>query len=321
MSFGIVEPFLARKGEVCKHFSFLNGGSAKAAMFVRISSPAISIGVLLVLLALFVGPSQSYAQSNSPDVAQLASTNPQEPQGKRDPAAINLVERSLAVLGGKASIAAVQSMESSGTITGEGPSGNASFRWTVLISGSDFEFRKETNDGKTIRVFASGHGHPGYMSGGTKAKPLHLQMATAAPPYELPAVLLYAELMNPALSFTMESSTSAKLSHIQITNKSNPLIEEMYTQDWYFDSLTNMPVRVEYHLPTSTDASVTVPAYMNFLDYKSLNHVQYPTSLEIYENGAKVGQVTILSMKVNTSPDSSAVDIPLEKVHTAGARQ
>lgn len=254
-----------------------------------------------------------------PVTAQLTSTYTPVP-GQRDANAIAIVQKSLAVLGGVNAIAAVQSIESSGTILKMGSSDPMTFRWETQVSGSHFEFRRETTqDGKT-RVFASGHGKPGFGILGNPAKRMALHMSIASVPFDLPGVVLYAEFQDPAYAISsINSPEIGGVIHIRIANTSDLVLKAITQQDWYFDPQTALPIRVEYNLPDINNALDTMPAACLYSKFATEQGVQYPTNIEAFEQGQQISRTTVSSVQLNTPISSSDFDLPLESAKNKGA--
>lgn len=242
--------------------------------------------------------------------------------GQREVNAIAVVQKSLVALGGVNAIASVQSIESSGTILKTGSSVPISFQWEEVVSGNHFEFRRETTANGKTRVFASGHGNPGFGVAGSQAMPVGAQMSLAAVPFDLPAIVLYAEFEDPTYSFiSVNSSDTNGLIHIQIVNNSDSVIKAITEQDWYFDPKTTLPTRVDYHLPSAKNALDFVPASCIYQGYTAEQGVQYPTSIEAHEHGRAVSQVTIASIQPNASIPSANFDLPLESLKSQGTNR
>lgn len=218
----------------------------------------------------------------------------------RDSGAVLLVQRALASMGGEPAIGAVLTVQTSGTIDSLDGTSPISFVSSESVAGSIFAFRKETSSGQTTKVFVSGDTGPQLSIGGKPAAPLPKYVATGTPPFELPAVLLYAEFHDPTYSIRLVSSASAgSPPQIEITNNTDLVTHAIVRQDWYFDPGSGVPIRVEYNLPSLTNALQSVRAVCDFLSFKQFNGVLFPTSLDSYEDGREVGLVSISFTQIN----------------------
>lgn len=272
----------------------------------------------LLLSSIFIAGMTSCLQNAQ---AQQSVVNDLTP-GVRDTAAITVVQKSLAAMGGVSAIAAVQSLETTGQILKTGSTTPMSFHWEEMVSGSHFEFRRETTMNGTTRVFASGHGKPGFGISGNPAIRLNAHMVIAAVPLALPAIVLYAEFQDPTYAFaSIASSGTSQLVHVRITNNSNIFMKAIAQQDWYFDPQTALPVRVEYNLPDNNNALNIIRASCVYSNYTVEEGVQYPSSIQAFEQDRQVSQVTISSIQPNAAINSSDFDVPLEALRTQGANQ
>jgi hypothetical protein len=239
----------------------------------------------------------------------------------RDAAAIATIQKSLEALGGVSAIAAVRTLQTSGQINKIGSQTPMSFKWMLMVSGSNFEFRRETNDGAHTRVFASGHGNPGFGIVGNKAKSLSQHMVIAAVPLEAPAVLLYAEFQDPTYSFRSLSASGGGQIHIQITNQSNIVMQAVVKQDWYFDPKTFLPASVEYNLPQADNALDSIRGSCIYTNYVVEEGIQYPGNIQAFEQGIEISQITIASTRPNAPVTNSDTDMPLQSVGVGGSAQ
>ncbi len=267
-----------------------------------------------ILFCLAIGNSFQISFAQQSLVSQITP-------GQRDAVAVDVIEKSLAALGGKNSIAAVQSVETTGVILNTGSQTPLSFHWKVAVLGSHFEFRQETNDGMKTRIFTSGHGKPAVGVLGNKGRLMSEHMAIADAPFDLPAILLYIELQDPAYSITSaDPSAGDNLLHVRVTNNKNIVMKAVVQQDWYFSPVTGLPVRVEYNLPEMRNALDSIRASCVYLSYAVQQGVQYPSSIQALESGIEVSTVTISTTNPNFSFNESDFDMPLQDTSSGGSR-
>lgn len=253
--------------------------------------------------------------------ASQAVPTQEAPIGQRDANATAIMQKSLSAMGGEGAIAAVHSVNSSGTILKTESSVPIPFLWEESVTGNHFEFRRETTRDGKVRVFASGHGQPGFGFVGAKARRLSAHMSLAAVPLEIPAVLLYVEFQNPALSMISFSPGSDGLLHVRIVDHSDAVMTAITQQDWYFDPRTAMPVRVEYNLPEARNALNVTPVTCVYTGWTTEQEVQYPIGIQALESGKVVSQISISSIQPNTSMSSADFDLPLEDLRQTGSKQ
>jgi hypothetical protein len=240
----------------------------------------------------------------------LKAQTPVPAAGSRDAAAISIIDKALLAMGGKSAIQSVQTVLVTGSITEASDGSVVPFRLEELIAGSHFEFRKETTRGSTIRVFASGHGNPGYQGTGSLAKPLSGHMASAAPPFEFPAILLLAEEQDPNYSITLVAASSGDPAHVHITNASDPILNAVIKQEWYFDPNTGLPELVMYLIPSSADAFDSMHGSCGYSGFQTIGGVQFPSQLIAYQDGIRIAQVMLGAVIPNQTINPSDFDLP-----------
>lgn len=191
----------------------------------------------------------------------------------RDPQALGIVEEVVSVLGGKQAQLAVHTSALSGTFVIADSQSSGTFIWEDDFSGAKPEFRKELNDGRTVRVFVSGHGTPAASRDG-KSRQLRDHASLVSPLY-LPGVTLATILRNQHYSIRLVADTSG-LAHIRTSWDLNPATAFITQQDWYFDAASRLPVRVEYRVADTENAARAQAASMEFSDFHSVTGIQIP---------------------------------------------
>lgn len=252
---------------------------------------------LRVLLGLLLFSTLAFSQT-----ATGSSTASNEAPPIKQAAAVATAKQAIAAMGGESLIASVHSIEADGSISiSIGSAMRAgTFAWKDQVTGSGFEFRQEvTIDGNTT-VFASGHGKP--ANRGPKGKLRHLaqHIAYAAPPFHLPAILLESELADKDRSFHLLDATTINghpAVHIQTLVETGPVEKALSVHDWYFDATSGLPVRVEYRVPDSLDASRYEPASADYTDYRSMDGITTPLSISATQAGAPIAIVSISNIQ------------------------
>lgn len=266
---------------------------------------------LLPLLVASIGLPTVSAQDSTPTTPPSSTT--QSAPGARDAAAVAVVEKSLAALGDVNAIAAIRAVVSTGTIVNVGSSTQIPFRWEEQVSGNHFEFRQETTVNGMTRVFASGHGKPGFGQLGQPAMRLSGQVEIAAIPVHLPALVLLLELQDPVYSIqSVGGSDSKQAIHVRIANTTDPVMQVFTQQDWYFDPRTFVPVRLEYRIPSVKNALHTLQSTCVYSSWVQKQGVQFPTTLLGLRNGKQFATQTISSFQPNAATNSTDFDLTLQ---------
>jgi len=80
-------------------------------------------------------------------------------------------------------------------------------------------------------------------------------------------------------------------------------------QDWYFDSMTGLPLRVEFQIPTSENANDSLPASMDFSNFQTVTGVLVPFQLRITE-----GPVILVSTVTSATFNTNSRDQPARSI-------
>ncbi len=258
------------------------------------SERAISVaGSAIAVLLLIVG------------LLAAASGATQSPE--RDSTAISTLQSAITALGGANAIAAIQDCILTGSIVNaDGTSNN--FNWT--IAGSQFRIQTATPNGGT-NVFVSGHGSPAWiMNGNTSA--LNYYMTRANLPFYLPPYVLFQELNNPI--YTLKYVGAVKLNganvvQVHISDDSDPVGTLVTPQEWYFDPVSFLPVRVQYREPANDAAADYTTATFDMSQFVPFNGVLVPNTIS-YSNGLVNEMVTIGAVTFNSGVFPSIFDPP-----------
>ena len=231
-------------------------------------------------------------------------------QPERDPRALAAVQQAIAAMGGSAAAARVTDTVVTGTIepsSGSSVKGGA-FTWKTAAS----EFKYEKRAGSSTQVLVSGHGHPKRIHNGTITA-LSLHIALANPPLHLPALVLADVVANQDYSVRLLGRADVSgVDAIKVRiGLDRDLIHSLVTpQDWYFDALTGIPIRVEHRLPDNRRADNYVTAAEEFGDYRSASGLLVPFRILSYESGALVAVETVSTVRFNSGLSSSEFDGP-----------
>lgn len=216
----------------------------------------------------------------------------------RDPQAIAAVERVLTALGGQAAQLQIRTTSLQGTVETANSAVPGSFLWEDDLSGPKPEFRKELHFGSSTRIFVSGHGSPVASHDGVR-RSLMQHTALASPPFYLPGVVLATALRYPHVSIRLIHDDRSPLIHVLTSWDLNPLTAFITPQDWYFDPGTLLPVRVEYRVPNTENASKAEPASLEFSDFRSISGIGVPFRVVSHGPDGQTRVFTVTSAQTN----------------------
>ena len=231
-------------------------------------------------------------------------------QSQRDPQALLVVQQSLAAMGGATAAAQVTDAVCTGAVQPVARSQVKASTFTWKIKGTDFRYQSST--GSSTRIFVSGHGHPASVRDGV-VKALSPHMALANPPFELPALVLAPEASDTRYTVTLGgSSTVEGTAAIKVhTRLETDVVTSLVTaQDWYFDVVTRLPLRVEHRLPDNLRPDHYVNAAEEYSDFRVVSGMLVPFRISLYEDGVQVAIVTLDSVKFNQGLSGADFDAP-----------
>jgi hypothetical protein len=235
----------------------------------------------------------------------LAQSNAHQPV-QRDIAAIEVLQRALGAMGSPGVIANVRSVLAAGTLQADADSPPRTFIWKDALIGQRFEFRKELSGPSGNSVLVSGGGHSQLLGASGRTRNLPSHVATAIMPFYVPALVLNEQLSEQKYSITLVENTSPNQPlHIRITDSEDDEHSAVIKQDWFFDHSTALPVRVEYLLPSVTNALDSDLASATFSDFSVIDGIAVPLHLEVSENGTIVAHVTLTSLSFNSGVSPS----------------
>src|SRR5271169_4965638 len=261
---------------------------------------------LFILLLVVVSAA---AQQSTPPTAQ-------PPQ--RDTQALAAIQNAISMLGGPA-LSQVRDASIQGNIqilSGSSQQG-VSVVWEDAWGKGVTAFRRESHVGGSVSVLISNSGQPVDLQDGITTKvPQHIGFSCAA--IHLPGIILAAQLNNPAYSFQFMGTTALNglpAIHIQSALSTDPIASALSVQDWYFDSSSGLPLRVDYRIANSPDLMNPGIASMQFANFQSVSGILVPFRLT--ETGLTGDQdvVTITSATFNSNLS------PSQFLPTAGAAQ
>jgi hypothetical protein len=225
----------------------------------------------------------------------------------RDSAAISTLQSAITALGGENAVAAIQDCILTGSILNSNGTSN-NFNWT--IAGSEFRIEATTAKGGT-NVFLSGHGSPAWVLNGN-ASALNSYVARANLPFYLPPYVLFQELNNPI--YTLKYVGPVQLNgnqviQVHISDDSDPVGTQVTPQEWYFDPVSFLPVRVQFREPANENAADYGNATFDMSQFTLFDAVLAPATIS-YSNGVVSETITIGAVTFNSGVSQSVFDPP-----------
>jgi hypothetical protein len=253
-----------------------------------------------LFIALFLSAAAIFAQNSKPT---------------SDPQALAIVQQALALMGGQAAWTKVGEIGIEGSCTSlnsDGtPAGSSEIHW--VQAGN--EFRYDATDSGQTTTFVSGHGNPAHTDG-QHASAWSRAASEAQKPYFAPALILFQELSGGQYIFEFLGSTNMPAStqtasHVRAVRRVGGQLLRRVTQDWYFDSLTGLPISVEYGLPGESRSDIQAQATMQFSGYTASQGIAMPQHFSIDIAAVASTTCTVTSTAINTSPPSANFDLPV----------
>jgi hypothetical protein len=143
--------------------------------------------------------------------------------------------------------------------------------------------------------------------------PMDSGLALTAFPFHLPgAVLLY--LLNASdrsLQLISDTETDSHLIHIQSESQAvDPTLTALTLQNWYFDSRTGLPSRVDYASPDPANPNRSGIASVVFLSWRKTPSTLVPQSIQLLQNGALVATVNVEPPQYNQGLTKAIFNLP-----------
>ncbi|HTV59349.1 MAG TPA: hypothetical protein VMJ93_10790 [Verrucomicrobiae bacterium] len=231
-------------------------------------------------------------------------------QPVRNPQALTLVAQSLVAMGGVGPLAQVQNSFVSGTSVVSAANADqaaqqtatTNFTWTYAGT----QFRLEDTAATGSHTLVSNGGSPqDYHDGGWFIVPP--VTARTNLPYHIPALALYEEIQSPGYSFIYVGATTLNgktVIEVQTRDDSDLTGHSFTPQNWYFDPATAFPLRVEYQIPISANATDSLEASMTFSNFQTVSGIAVPFQLNVTDGPVSFVS-TVTSATFNASVDPS----------------
>jgi hypothetical protein len=244
-----------------------------------------------------------------PTYAQQPSTPSSPPAPVRDAQAIAVLQSAVAAMGGARAAAAIQDFTVQGNeqyVTDPGPT-PATFTWQN--SGAEFSYTVQNSNGTYTAL--SGHGIPAQLKHGNWI-PLPPYVSRAELAFHNPIFVLYAELQSLNYSFQYVGPGSVEGNaaiHIRASDNSDAIGQLVTPQEWYFDPVTFLPMRVEYKAPDERNAQGSTPVSEEFSNYQAASGFVIPYQIKI-QIGPSLLMANVSSAIVNSGLPASTFDPP-----------
>jgi hypothetical protein len=260
----------------------------------------LNYAICLTIVVVCVSPLSVQSQRILHDPKAEVSTTV-----TRDQQAISTVQLAIAAMGGEAAWKQVRNV----TVTAEASSENGvtQQRWIDDLSKPFPEFRREVTRSGSTSAWASGHGN-GAANDGTKARAIPMHVTLASLPYHLPASILIRELADEKYSFEWageEDYQGTPVLHVTCSRHDDLVAATIAVQEWYFDAKTYLPKKVQYRVPSLSNAVLFHIANLEYADYRSQEELVFPFTLVHAPALQHPHTVTVRSVLVN-SPISAA---------------
>jgi len=234
--------------------------------------------------------------------ASAAAHNPE-----RDSAAISTLQSAITALGGSNAVAAIQDCILTGSMLNADGTSNA-FNWTM--AGNQFRIQVATAKGGT-NIFLSGHGSPAWvLNGNTSA--LNYYIARANLPFYLPAYVLLQELNNPKYTLRyvgVVALSGQSVVQVHASDDSDPMGTLVTPQEWYFDPISFLPLRVQYREPANENAAKYDTATYDMSQFALVNAVLVPYTIS-YSDDSMKEVFSISTVTFNSGVPQSVFDPP-----------
>ncbi len=268
---------------------------------------------LILVLVLIAAPllAQQNVQPQVPTLppgmsaSNLPPSPPWVPHPIRDDDAVKVVQASISAMGSANVIGAVQSyiVQSNVTAMPGAPGKDGVAVWTV--AGGDSRWDYPTSQGTS--TLSSGNGSPfTSLNGTTQSMPQRAVRALIVP--HLVASLLLKEFLDQnysIINFGTTTLDSKAVTIVKIESQRTRDDARVTTQIWYFDNQSNLPSRVEYHLPDAKVQSRFMPIAVDLSDYESVSGVLFPSQVITTINGIQIEVLHLASVQMNPQVASS----------------
>lgn len=227
----------------------------------------------------------------------------------KDPAAVSALTNAIVSMGGQASLGTIHDA----TFLGQslGPPTDSSSAAQITLKSIGTGIRCETALVNTRTVYTSNNG-TGYLEdpSGT-VSPLDSRLALSIAPLHLPGVIFLYLLDAPDQSLSVVQDVDPSIVHIRTMKQlSDPDLESATQQDWYINTKTGLPSRVDYVIPNAANSSQDSAASEVFTSWQKTAVALVPQSIQILQNGAVRQTVTFGAPAFNQGLSETIFTLP-----------
>ena len=225
----------------------------------------------------------------------------------QDSRAISILSRASAALGGASLFSANTAVIAEISQTSSRGETLASLKAEDSWANGQLEFRREASGGTGAMV--SNHGRPMLKGSDGSLHPLAPHTGYGMAPFYLPGAVLYNEAIDGRHSIKLIESTTAQgtaVQHVRIWDGSDLFHAVQSTQDWYFDSDTGLPVRVEHRSADPSDGVKFLKLTTEYTSYSSINGIF--TASQMAESTAHGGKITKSLTSLTLVPSAAGTD-------------
>ena len=275
--------------------------------------------VFVVAAACYCFPQNSFAGDRGlilltrTPAAVRANSSPQTQTASlptRDAQAVTLANQALSALVGQTTITDATVQGSASYIAGsDQETGTATL---LARTGYEASITLSLSGGQRSEVWNGSNQPPQGKWSGTDATwhtmPLH--GCWTDPTWFFPALTLQSALNDPQISFSyigQDTKQGVAVQHIQIsrvvsgqTSKATSLIQHLSQVDFYLDSITYLPVAIDFNAHPDTDAGVDLAVGVQFTGWHSVNGIQVPSRIQKFLQGSLTLDLSALTVAVNT---------------------
>jgi hypothetical protein len=233
---------------------------------------------------------------------------------RSDPQAVSVLQQAMVAMGGRDVPARVQSVLAQGSsVPAPGisdPPGSVSME--DFFSSQSHEFKDTFQSAGLTQTFVSGHGNPELLSNG-HTKKLTPHVANARLATHLPMMVLAQFLANTNCNISLVGQATVNgqaAIQVHIHIDTDIVQQTLSVQDWFFDPVTRLPLRVEYRIPDTTNVLFFLKAAADFSDFRSVHGILFPFRLVSYVDGKPRDMLTFSTLAVNQPVASADFDLP-----------
>jgi hypothetical protein len=230
----------------------------------------------------------------------------------QDPVALAAVKMAITSMGGTTSFGSIQDATvTAQTTTPSIPNPVPPGKITWMTIGMSIRCVTTSQSGNSAYTDQNGAGLVEDASG--NVSPMDSRLALTLFPYHLPGMVLLNLLnaSNESLSVVEDAGASPNIVHVRFLRQmTNSALTSLTQQDWFFDTNTGLPSRVNYYLPNITNPSLDGTATVIFTSWQKTPSILMPQTLQTQSNGTAVSTITLGAPQFNQGLSASILQLP-----------